>query len=87
MEPIEPKFKENDCIVNRNAGDMAIVKDVTKKGYYTFKVYYSKMFDYLKDLKNYKYELQVNYQKFWDFCTDDEKKKLDGIISGEKEKR
>ena len=84
---IEPKFKPQDYIINHASGDMAIIDSLTKKGYYTFKAYYGKMFDSLKDLKNYKYELQVNYQKFWDLCTDEEKKKLDDIISNEREKR
>lgn len=87
MKPIEPKFTEGDYIINRSAGDMAIVKGLTKKGYYTFKEYYGGMFKELKDLKNMVYELQINYQKFWDLCTDDEKEKFDEIILREKEKR
>jgi hypothetical protein len=77
---VEPIFKKGDYIINRNAGDMAIVKGVTKKSYYQFDAYYGGMFKELKDVKNSNYDLQVNYQKFWDFCTDDEKKKLDDII-------
>jgi hypothetical protein len=77
---IEAKFNKDDYIINRAAMDMAIVKDISKKGYYQFKAYYSSLFDELKDLKNNKYELQVNYQKFWDLCNDDEKQKLDEII-------
>ena len=38
------------------------------------------MFKELKDVKNQIYDLQVNYQKFFDLCTDEEKKKLDDII-------
>ena len=77
---IEAKFNKDEYIINRAAMDMAIVKDISKKGYYQFKAYYSSLFDELKDLKNNKYELQVNYQKFWDLCNDDEKQKLDEII-------
>ena len=81
----EPKFKNGDYIINRSCGDMAIVNKVSPKNYYQFKAYYGNMFHELKDLKQYNYELQVNYQKFWDLCNDDEKKKLDNIIEkGEK---
>ena len=34
MGKIEPIFKKGDYIINRNAGDIAIVKGVTKKNYY-----------------------------------------------------
>jgi len=77
---IEPKFKPNDYIINHYAGDMAIVDSITPKGYYHFKAYYENMFKTLKDAKNKLNDLQINYQKFWDFCTDEEKKKLDDII-------
>lgn len=77
---IEPKFKKGDYIINRAAGDMAIVKGVSKRNYYQFSAYYGAMFDKLTDLNKYDYELQINYQTFWDFCSDDEKKKLDEII-------
>lgn len=77
---IEPKFQKGDYIINRTSGDMAIVKGVTKKGYYQFSEYYSKMFHELKDVKNLNYDLQINYQKFYDICTEEEKKKLDDII-------
>ena len=77
---VEPVFKPGDYIINRKAGDIAIVGGTTKKGYYTFKQYYGKMFDELKDLKNLTYEMQFNYQKFWDYCTEDEKAELDEII-------
>ena len=75
---IEPKFKPKDYIINRTAGDMAIIKGISKKGYYQFEAYYSFMFKELKDVKNY--DLQVNYQKFFDLCNDEEKKTLDEII-------
>lgn len=86
MEKIEPKFKKGDYIINHNAGDMAIVDKITPKNYYIFKIYYSEMFHEIKDLKKYPYELQVNYQKFWELCTDDEKKTLDKIIKENGEK-
>ena len=76
----EPKFKPGDYIINRSSGDMAIIDKVTPKNYYHFKVYYGNMFHELKDIKDKNYDLQVNYQKFYDLCTDEEKKKLDKII-------
>ena len=78
---VKPVFKENDYIINRKSGEMGIIKGVTKKGYYQFKVLYGPMFDELKDVKDKNYDMQVNYQKFYDICTDDEKKKLDKIIA------
>jgi hypothetical protein len=83
---VEPIFKPQDYIINRASGDMAIVKGVTKKNYYQFDAYYGGMFKELKDLKNYPFELQINYQKFWELCTDEEKKKLDDIIKEKGEK-
>ena len=38
------------------------------------------MLNQLKDVKNLNYDLQVNYQKFFELCNDEEKKKLDEII-------
>jgi hypothetical protein len=38
------------------------------------------MLDELKDIKNLSYDLQVNYQKFFELSNDEEKKKLDEII-------
>lgn len=81
---IETIFKKGDYIINRHSGDMAIVKGITKKGYYQFEAYYGNMFKQLKDVKNYNYDLQVNYQKFFDFCTEEEKKKLDNMIEENK---
>ena len=75
---IEPKFKKGDYIINHVAGDIGIIKGISKKGYYQFDAYYDAMFKELKDVKNY--ELQVNYQKFLDLCNDEEKKRLDEII-------
>lgn len=81
---IEPIFKKGDYIINRTSGDMAIIKGVTKRGYYQFEAYYGAMFHELHDVKNLNYDLQINYQKFYDLCTDDEKKKLDDIIKNKK---
>ena len=77
---IEPKFQKGDYIINRTCGDMAIVKGVTKKGYYQFEAYYGGMFKQLKDVKDKNYDLQINYQKFYELCDENEKKKLDEII-------
>ena len=76
----EPKFKPGDYIINRSSGDMAIIDKVTPKNYYHFKAYYGNMFHELKDVKDKNFDLQVNYQEFYDLCTDEEKKKLDKII-------
>ena len=77
---IEPKFKTDDYIINRSSGDMAIVKELTNRGYYRFKAYYGAMFRHLKDVKDKNFDLQINYQKFYDICTEEEKKQLDDII-------
>ena len=77
---MEAKFDKGDYIVNRWANNYAIVDSVTKKGYYHFKAYYDESYDELRDTKDKMSDLQVNYQKFWDFCTDEEKEKLDKII-------
>lgn len=82
---VEPIFKPGDYITNRTSGDLAIVDKVTPKNYYRFKAYYGNMFHELKDVKNKYFELQVNYQKFYDICNDEEKKKLDEIIKNENE--
>ena len=82
---VEPIFKPGDYITNRTSGDLAIVDKVTPKNYYRFKAYYGNMFHELKDVKNKYFELQVNYQKFYDLCNEEEKKKLDKIIKNEKE--
>jgi len=83
---VEPIFKKGNYIINRASGDMAIVKGVTKKNYYQFDAYYGEMFKEFKDVKNLNYDLQVNYQKFYDLCTEEEKKKLDDIIKEKGEK-
>ena len=81
---IEIKFKPGDYIINHKSNDMAIVKGVTKKGYYQFEAYYGGMFGDLKDVKDKNFDLQVNYQKFYELCTDEEKKKLEDIIKQKK---
>ena len=78
---MEAIFKSGDYIINRTSGDMAIVKGVTKKGYYQFKTYYGSMFKELKDVSSKNFDLQINYQKFYDLCTDEEKKKFDELIN------
>ena len=79
---IEPKFKSGDYVINRFAGDIGIIDKITKKGYYHFKAYYGDMFHELRDAKNPLNDLQVNYQKFWDLCSEEEKKKkMDDIIT------
>ena len=78
---VEAKFKKGDYIINRTSKDIGIVKNVTQKGYYVFKEFYGSMFDELKDEG---YELQINYQKFFDLCTEEEKEKLDNIIKQKK---
>jgi len=81
---IEPKFKPGDYITNRKSGDLAIVKGVTKKNYYQFEAYYGAMFGELKDVKDKLFDLQVNYQKFYELCNEKEKKKLNEIIEKSK---
>ena len=80
MIVIEPKFNKGDYIINHSSGDIAKVKGITKKGHYQFEAYYNGMSKELKDLKNLTFELQVNYQKFYELCNDEEKEKLDGLI-------
>lgn len=81
---IEPKFNPGDYITNRHAGDIAIVDKITKKGYYHFKTYLEGFDNELRDAKDSLNDLQINYQKFWDLCTEEEKKKLDDVIKKEK---
>lgn len=81
---VEPKFKPGDYITNRKSGDLAIVKGVTKKNYYQFEAYYGAMFGELKDVKDKLFDLQVNYQKFYELCNEEEKKKLNEIIEKSK---
>ena len=81
---VEPKFKAGDYITNKKTGDLAIVKGVTKKNYYQFEAYYGAMFKELKDVKDKTFDLQVNYQKFYELCNDEEKNKLNEIIKTNK---
>ena len=83
---MEAIFKSGDYIINRTSGDMGIVKGITKKGYYQFKAYYGSMFKELKDVSNKNFDLQINYQKFYNLCNEEEKKKLDSIIEENKKK-
>lgn len=82
---IEPKFKKGDYITNPRSGDLAIVKGITKKGYYQFEAYYGNMFHEFKDVKDKNFDLQINYQEFYRLCNEDEKKKFDEMIKKEKE--
>ena len=86
MGRIEPIFKKGDYIINHTSGDMAIIDSVTPKNYYHFKAYYGSMFDELKDVKNKLNDLQINYQKFYELCNEEEKKKMDEIIKEKGEK-
>ena len=83
---IEPKFQKGDYIISRNSGNMGIIKGITKKGYYQFEAYYGAMFNELKDVKDKNYDLQINYQKFYELCTEEEKKKFDEILKEKGEK-
>lgn len=77
---VEPIFKPGDYIINRTSGDMAIIDKVTPKNYYHFRAYWGHMFKKFKDVQDKSYDLQVNYQKFYDLCNDEEKKKLDDML-------
>lgn len=81
---MEPIFKKGDYITNPVNGDLAIIKGITKKNYYQFEAYYGNMFKELKDVSNKLYDMQVNYQKFYRLCNEDEKEKLNKIISEKK---
>lgn len=85
---IEPLFKKGDYIINRKNtienSDMGIVKGITKKGYYQFSAFYGGMFHELKDAVDKNYDLQINYQKFYRLCDEEEKKKFDEIIKENK---
>ena len=83
---VEPVFKPGDHIINESAGDMAIVDKVTPKNYYHFKAYYGNMFHEFRDAKDKNCDLQVNYQKFFRLCTEEEAEKLDEMILEKKAK-
>ena len=78
---MDPIFKKGDYIINHCSGDIAIVSKVDKKNYYHFEAYYSEMFHELKDLKNMPYTLQVNYQKFFEPCTEEEKSFINSLLA------
>lgn len=80
LPKVEPIFKPGDYIINKSAGDIAIVDKITKKGYYHFKAYYGAMLDELRDPKNSLNDLQINYQKFWEECNEEEKNKLNTML-------
>lgn len=85
MIVFEEKFKNGDYIINRKCGDMAVYDKTDKNGYMHFKYYYGKMFDSFHDVK--KYTMQINYQKFYELCNDDEKNRMDDLIeNGTREK-
>ena len=84
--PHVPKFSAGDYITNRTNGDLAIVKKITPKGYYTFHAYYGGMFKELKDVTDQAYDLQTNYDKFYSLCNEEEVKKLEDIIKENKNK-
>lgn len=81
---MEAIFNPGDYIINKAAGDLAIIDKITKKGYYHFKEYYSRMFEEFRDSKNALNDLQINYQKFWELCNEEERKKLDELIKEKK---
>lgn len=83
---MEPIFKEGDYIINHSSRDIAIVKGVTKKGYYEFKAYYSSMLNELKDVSDPKHNLQIHYQKFFEPCGEDERQKIDALIINQNKK-
>lgn len=80
----EIKFKQGDYIINRSGGDMGVFDKLDKKGYMHFKMFYGGMLKYFKDVKTY--TLQINYQKFFDLCSEEEKNKLDKLYAEYKQK-
>ena len=42
------------------------------------------MFEEFRDSKNALNDLQINYQKFWELCNKEERKKLDELIKEKK---
>ena len=84
LATVQPIFNPGDYIINHSTGDLAIVDKITKKGYYHFKAYYGNMFHELKNVKESSFDLQINYQKFFELCNEEEKKKLDDMIKENK---
>ena len=79
----EPKYGKGDYIINRKSKDIAIVKEVDKKGYYHFSAYLSGMFGTLKEAD--KTFLFFTYQQFFEPCNDDERKIIDNAIASQHE--
>lgn len=76
------KFKKGDYIINRKCGDIAVYDKCDDKGYMHFKHYYGDMFKKLKDCKVY--TMQINYQKFYDLCNEEEINKMNELVKNEK---
>lgn len=77
MIKFEEKFKKGDIIICHGCKDIAVYDKTDKKGYMHFKEYYDRMFDRMKDVK--RYTLQVNYQKMWNLCTQEEVQRFEDI--------
>lgn len=78
-------FKKGDYIINHSSGDIAIYSKTDNRGYMHFSKYYTGMSKYLKsdnELKNY--TMQINYQKFFELCNEEEKGFMDEMIKKEK---
>lgn len=78
MFVFEENFKKGDYIISHASGDMAVYDKADDRGYMHFKYYYGGMFKELKDCKNF--TLQINYQKLYELCNEEEKKQMDEII-------
>ena len=75
---IEEKFKKGDYIISHHCGDMAVYDKIDKKGYMHFKHYYNAMFHSFNNVKEY--TMHINYQKYYDLCSEAEKEALDKLI-------
>ena len=69
------KFKKGDYIINRKTGNIGIF-DKLKKRHLYFTHYYSDMFDKISN----DHHFAIDYQDFFDICTEEEKEKMDEII-------
>lgn len=83
---MESKFKEGDYIIHRNVGDMMVLKKIDEKGYMHFSYYYC-TWDKAMIQRNGNNTMHMSYQKFLDFCTDEEKALMDKYIAEDKEKK
>lgn len=83
---VECKFKQGDYIINRAVGDMMVLKKVDEKNYMHFAYYYS-TWDKGMIQRNGNNTMQVDYQKFLDWCNEDEKSLMDKYIKEDKEKK